>query len=412
MDDPYLSIVACSRNDDHGGHLQERMQAFIDGIVAQSERHKVVCELILVEWNPPGETSPLEKALTFPPFSPFCSIRIVQVSHEIHAQFQHSSTIPLFQMLGKNVGIRRAKGEFVLATNIDVLFSDEIFKFFKAKKLKSGILYRNNRLDIPYPFPKRITFDQLLSFCDRSYFRNHDVLGSKILVNNKWIDSEKSRIPQTKQRKDLFKKLLHWNLWKQHLRHTKRTIHENPLTILLLPIRLLADTLLYIEHCLNIMLIIPKNLIRLFYRIIIKASNYRKSNKLHTNGCGDFTLLSKKDWHTLKGYPEWNIFSWHLDSIFLYQACMSLTKEKNFGAKKPIYHIEHSVGSGYTPEGAESLFNRLKSKGIEYIDNQKFNEIIESMGRRKKADGPLVFNDNHWGLANLPLTESMPTLSN
>ena len=42
--------------------------------------------------------------------------------------------------------------------------------------------------------------------------------------------------------------------------------------------------------------------------------------KLHVNVCGYFTLLAKKDWESLRGYPEWVVHSWHLDTIFLHQA--------------------------------------------------------------------------------------------
>ena len=35
-------------------------------------------------------------------------------------------------MIAKNVGIRRARGEFVLATNIDILFSSELACIFAA----------------------------------------------------------------------------------------------------------------------------------------------------------------------------------------------------------------------------------------------------------------------------------------
>ena len=51
--DPYFSLVACSRNDDHGGNLLGRMQAFVNGWLNQARRFHLDSELIIVEWNPP-----------------------------------------------------------------------------------------------------------------------------------------------------------------------------------------------------------------------------------------------------------------------------------------------------------------------------------------------------------------------
>jgi len=42
----------------------------------------------------------------------------------------------LYQMIAKNAGIRRARGEYVLATNIDILFSSELACFFAARRLQ------------------------------------------------------------------------------------------------------------------------------------------------------------------------------------------------------------------------------------------------------------------------------------
>ena len=58
-DRPYLSVVVTARNDDHGGNLLGRMQAFVNGWIAQSKRHGLASELIFVEWNPPQDRPPL-----------------------------------------------------------------------------------------------------------------------------------------------------------------------------------------------------------------------------------------------------------------------------------------------------------------------------------------------------------------
>ena len=51
MKEPHFSVVATSRNDDHGGNLLQRMRHFVDGFAAQCRRHGLAAELILVEWK-------------------------------------------------------------------------------------------------------------------------------------------------------------------------------------------------------------------------------------------------------------------------------------------------------------------------------------------------------------------------
>src|SRR5260370_42706153 len=50
-------------------------------------------------------------------------------------------------MLGKNVGIRRARGRFVLATNIDILLSSELAAHLAVGQLQPSRMYRIDRLD-------------------------------------------------------------------------------------------------------------------------------------------------------------------------------------------------------------------------------------------------------------------------
>ena len=122
----------------------------------------------------------------------------------------------------------------------------------------------------------------------------------------------------------------------------------------------------------------------------------------HTNACGDFTLLSKEDWESLKGYPEWNIFSWHLDSVLLYQARQHGIQEKDLPQSLPIYHIEHEIGSGYSAEGAQTLFKRLEAKGIPYLSNQDLKNLMSELN---KSDQKVTYNSEDWGFGQISLKE-------
>ncbi|MBP7074081.1 MAG: hypothetical protein KBA81_01695 [Rhabdochlamydiaceae bacterium] len=361
-----LSVVATSRNDNHGKNLLYRMQQFVDGFIEQCKRHDLKAELILVEWNPPDNTPPLSQALHFPNDKGPCTVRIIRVPHNIHSKLENADKIPLFQMIGKNVGIRRAAGKFILATNIDIIFSDKLIKYLK-NRLKTGHLYRTDRLDIPEILPENASFDEILHFCSTNVFR----INTK---NGTFFVSEYSFI------KNLFGKLLH---------HAKKNVKRVYNFIINSSIKDLV-----MRH--------PLFLIKTLR--LVKLKLFQKNAFFpHTNACGDFTLLSSQDWATLKGYPEWNIFSWHLDSVFIFQARQHGIIEIDLPIKLPIYHIEHEAGSGFSPESAHLLFNRLHQKGIPYIDNSSLHDIILQM---KNSQEKVIYNSQDWGMAELSLEET------
>src|SRR5919106_1999839 len=120
---PYLSVVAASRNDDHGGDPLIRTQIFINTFVRQCEKYRLPAELIIVDWNPVPNRPGLAAMLGMPPEASYCNGRVISVPSVIHCRLKYADKIAFFQMIAKNVGIRRAQGRFILATNIDVIFS-------------------------------------------------------------------------------------------------------------------------------------------------------------------------------------------------------------------------------------------------------------------------------------------------
>lgn len=107
---PYLSVAVTARNDDHGGNLLGRTQAFVNALIGPARRHGLPMELMVVEWNPPGEKPPLVQALRRPQDSGPCQVRIVEVPPEVHRRYQHPEALPLYQMIAKNAG-RTPEGE-------------------------------------------------------------------------------------------------------------------------------------------------------------------------------------------------------------------------------------------------------------------------------------------------------------
>ena len=142
-----------------------RTQIFLDGWLTQARRYNISSELIFVEWNPPADRPPLAEALKWPAdFGP-CTVRFIEVPAEVHQRYRHAAGLPLYQMIGKNVGIRRARGRFILATNIDILFSNELAEFLGARQLEVNRLYRVDRYDAMSDVPADAPLDEQLAYC-------------------------------------------------------------------------------------------------------------------------------------------------------------------------------------------------------------------------------------------------------
>ena len=123
---------------------------------------------------------------------------------------------------------------------------------------------------------------------------------------------------------------------------------------------------------------------------------------LHTNACGDFTLMAREHWFDLRGYPEMDLFSMNLDSLFCFAAHYGGAREEMLSDPMRIYHIEHGAGSGWTPEGQAKLFERIAAKGLSFIANE---EILAAQMRRLGA--PMIFNHEDWGMAAFELKETI-----
>lgn len=140
-----LSIVTVSRNDDHGGNLLYRLQTYIDCLTEYRQLLNWNLELVIVEWNPPEDTSSLGKVLRIPPG---LSVRIITVPSIIHQRFENWEILPIFLGVAYNAGIRKAKGEWVLTTTQDLVFSERLARFLANENLCGQTFYRVSRHDI------------------------------------------------------------------------------------------------------------------------------------------------------------------------------------------------------------------------------------------------------------------------
>jgi len=310
-DGPYLSIVISSRNDDHCGNMLERMQASLNALFEQSRRYRLRTELLVVEWNRVPDRPGLSEVLSWPDAHDYCTVRFVEVPEEIHNRYDYSDLQRFYQMIAKNVGIRRARGRFILATNIDVLFSNSLFAYLASGKLTKGKLYRVDRWDVAENTPLGLPLDEQLGHCYRNVVRINTMKRTYDLVNGK------------------------------------------------------------------------------NYPIY-----FTKTVPVHTSGCGDFQLMWRGHWHELRGYPEFHMYSIHIDSLFEYMAHYAGLEEEILTDPMVMFHISHA-----------SILPMVKTRDVELAEKVKAirefrtDELAELAGRMSVAGRPILFNDKNWGLA-------------
>jgi len=374
LNKPYISFVVTARNDDHGGNLLRRMQIFVTGLMEQAKKHNLSAELILVEWNPPPDRPRLSQALSWPQGP--CTVRIIEVPHEVHKRFQHSDTLALYQMIAKNVGIRRAQGRFILATNIDLLFSDELTRFLASRSLKPQFMYRIDRYDVPRNVPTDVTVEEQLNYCKHNIKRVHTRDGSFSKNELRWISLGKISAPLRQLHRYLLFSMSRWPQVEPAVRRmgvrTFKVALKMAYEIVARGLKFLADWI------------------------------FPPYPRLHTNGCGDFTLLAREDWHVLRGYPELEMFSFNLDSVLLHMAYHKGFREMVLQDPMRIYHVEHS--SGWTPEGDRKMKERLRTMGIPMLGFPQFESWVIRMQKEKR---PMILNSEGWGLASDHLPETV-----
>ncbi len=682
-----MSFVVTSRNDNHGGSLLRRMQIFVTALLEQCDRHGLSAELIIVEWNPPGDRPDLRDALKWPERPGNCQVRIIRVPELIHRRLEHSDVLPLFQMIAKNVGLRRARGKFLLATNIDIIFSDELFQLFASGHFERGKMYRIDRHDVMSDVPLEAGVSEQIEYCQTHQIRVNTREGSFSVGQDgrrrpesvdiadaegpiafgagwyavereasgrpfRWVGEDAEIIltsnsspsvvlemevepgsgvshrpfkmlvldetqgtvavgmvqgrqvvrvalrvrpdsvnrftirtegggrpspgdtrtlnfrvlscslgpePQAgeialasgnlnfeRSRTSLLWRLLHAaklvGIWltkdiRSHL--LKRPIDEQLHDVVETAPRVSLgsgwydreadnrervfrwannDAELHVEgrgsgvtlyvdmqvgpgaqdkSTLRLELldgdgmvlasgvlrrrklvrfrlppqgegsdtfilrvhgggrVIPQDIRVLNFRVFrcgwkprfrlpfttldlkpepaaiaarrmskvvefkdgvldgrppARLENHspagernNRPDHLHTNACGDFTLMSKEDWFKLRGYPELEMFSMNIDSVLRFAAHYGGTSEVMLEDPCRIYHIEHSTGSGWTPEGQEKLFERLRAKNLPFVS---FGQVMTWATRMRRENRAMIFNGERWGLADESLEET------
>ena len=172
MADPYISVVIVARNDNYGENFLLRLNTFVRNLDHQVKNYPDLLELVIVEWNPlPGKL--LQDVVIKTQHLP---VRIITVPGLVHNTLD--APIPVLEFHGKNTGIRRARGEYVLTTNPDILLSNELINEFARRWLRKDHFYRTDRYDYVGTGIENINSDALVEFAVANTFQAHMANGS------------------------------------------------------------------------------------------------------------------------------------------------------------------------------------------------------------------------------------------
>ncbi len=116
---PQIAAVMVGRNDDYMQDFALRIRATLKWNVSN-----LVTEPIFVEWNPPPDRELLAYRLA----EEFPTLKVFVVPREIHEKVCQNPRLALMEYHAKNVGLRRANSEWVMATNADVAIAPETIR--------------------------------------------------------------------------------------------------------------------------------------------------------------------------------------------------------------------------------------------------------------------------------------------
>ena len=141
-----ISIVLCGKNDNYGGYFDERLYLTLKYNIKEFKKRGIETEIVFVEWNPipdiPLLSTKLEKK--------FKNIKCFVINADEHLRIRGPHThMSFLEFFAKNVGIRRATGDYILCTNADVFYGKKALDAM-AEPLDDNTFYRVERNDIRF----------------------------------------------------------------------------------------------------------------------------------------------------------------------------------------------------------------------------------------------------------------------
>ncbi|KAJ9442446.1 hypothetical protein DIPPA_20635 [Diplonema papillatum] len=388
---PYLTLASTGRNDLHSGNVMARTQNQITNIAAYAERYKIFVEVILVEWNPEVDRPPLANVLVLPNTTSgqYVNIRIMTVSKQLHeVAVKPPIHMPVQQYIGKNIAVRRAKGEFVLCWNADMLLNGAFFDRVKRRDFKKGIYYRIDRVDLDKPFPSTFDIGNLEAPKEAAWLELHTYqVRTAVGTRNVPTAAEKATfwhdfhaLNDTSNRfaerccKMRCQREFKSCRWIQWANWTANEIRAE------VPKLQQRGQLNEIADLLNI------------------------PQQFHANAPGDFLMMSKDDWMRLRGYPE-APYQDEMDKYIMAQAFADGMEQEIMAPPVASYHQYHPGSWGAAVPLTEDMANRPSLGQKKYIEDGRDMLIRGLPVTRWDDPTELGCNNPNWGFGNIALHE-------
>jgi len=200
--------------------------------------------------------------------------------------------MPMFEFIAKNVGVRRSKGEYVLVTNPDLLFTNHLIAEM-AGELSPNRLYRTDRYDFTGQVPLGSSPRKALSFAKRhiTHVNVRAAAGKGIPIH---IDPWKKRWACLSGR------------W--------------------------PSTLALVEEEVNR---VSRN------GAVVLNKDEQTGGSVHSNASGDYLLCHRDNWDRIKGFAEYTDTFTHLDSYGCYQLIALGLEQILLTPPSMLLHAEH-----------------------------------------------------------------------
>lgn len=344
IDKPYLSIVIAGRNDNYGGDFDARLQNSLTWYYNKLEQAKLYAEIVLVNYNPLLNEKPLEDRIKVIPNSPYVRTRMITVDEQSHISYHNEEKrkkLPFYEFIAKNIGIRRAKGEYILSTNADIVVPYSIIRHMATMNLKPYKYYRASRADFKGFESSILKPEEFIDTCRRNTFKifmkgfSYDIDGTKFDKELLWLKAY-----------NYFR--LKYNLFKATF-----------------PVFMNKYSIPFISH--------------------------NAEFKYHCQGSGDFMLMHNSKWQQLYGNPENTKVSTHADSWIVIMAAAAGLREHVFYS--PVFHQHHERRFDWVDINKDPFFRE------EY---ERFEKAALYMLATQK---PIIENDADWGYGTHPFNE-------
>ena len=135
-----VSAIICGRNDNYGGRLIERASYSLNGLL------QVFDEVIYVDWNTDSDKKILTDELNIPDRS---KLKVITVTNDMVKNIiKDESSQKMCEVLSRNIAIRRATGDIIVSTNIDIVPPPREYLDILLKSLQDDEMITLSRNDI------------------------------------------------------------------------------------------------------------------------------------------------------------------------------------------------------------------------------------------------------------------------